>query len=225
MVTRPAGPRTHTSSPSPAPAGAYALVLAAGSSSRFGGDKLLAPWRGRPLVAHALAAVSAAIDAGSLTGGCVVVPLGQRELLRLTREAGLDVVENPAPAAGLSSSLRLGIARLERTAPPDRPRAAVIFLGDQPLVRPDVVAKLTAAWHGERLAAVRPRYAETPNEPGHPLLIDGSLWILARSLVHDAGFGPALSAHGVAVTSVDVPGRNPDVDTPADLGNLPLPES
>lgn len=183
------------------------------------------PWQGRPLLAHTLAAVRAAIDTGSLAGGCVVVPSGHTELARLARDAGLDVVANPAPAAGLSSSLRLGIARLERTAPPHRPRAAVIFLGDQPLVRPDVVAKLTAAWHAEPVAAVRPRYADTPNEPGHPLLIDGSLWALVGSLVHDAGFGPALSAQRISVRAVDVPGRNPDVDTPADLGNLPLPGS
>jgi CTP:molybdopterin cytidylyltransferase MocA len=203
---------------------AYAVVLAAGRGSRFGGDKLVAAWRGRPLLAHTLAVVRAAADAGSLAGGYVVIPLGHTELARLVRDAGLEVVENPAPATGLSSSLRLGIARLERTVPADEPRAAVIFLGDQPLVRADVVTGLTEAWSGARAVAARPRYAETPDEPGHPILVDDSLWSLAASLTHDAGFGAALSARGIPVTAIDVPGRNPDVDTPADLIDLSVPE-
>jgi CTP:molybdopterin cytidylyltransferase MocA len=199
---------------------AYAVVLAAGRGSRFGGDKLLVPWRGQPLLAHTLAAVRAAVDAGSLVGGCVVVPAGHTELARLVRNARLDVVENPAAATGLSSSLRLGIAWLERTVPADAPRAALIFLADQPLVRAEVVTKLTRVWDGGRAVAVRPRYAEAPDEPGHPLLVDDSLWAFAAPLTHDAGFGAALSARGIPVAAIDVPGRNPDVDTPADLTDL-----
>ena len=41
----------------------HVILLAAGSSRRFGGNKLLAPWRGRPLYRyglHTLAAVCAA---------------------------------------------------------------------------------------------------------------------------------------------------------------------
>lgn len=204
---------------------AYAVVLAAGRGSRFGGDKLLAPWRGQPLLAHTLAAVRAAVDTGSLAGGCVVIPLGHTELRRLVWDAGLDVVENPAPATGLSSSLRLGIVRLERTVPADGSRAAVILLGDQPLVRAEVVARLSMTWKGGRAVAVRPRYAEARNEPGHPILVDDSLWALAASLNHDAGFGAAFSARGIPVTTIDVPGGNPDVDTPADLTDLSVPES
>jgi CTP:molybdopterin cytidylyltransferase MocA len=195
-------------------------VLAAGQGSRFGGDKLLAPWRGRPLVAHTLAAVRAAVDAGILGGGYVVVPAGRAELIGLALQAGLEPVENAAPADGLAGSLRLGIERLERTVAHGGPAAAVIFLADQPLVQPEVVARVVAAWDGGRRAAVRPRYAGAPEEPGHPMLLDRTLWSLAASLTAEAGFAPTLAARGITALVVDVPGSNPDIDTPADLSNL-----
>ncbi len=195
-------------------------MLAAGRSSRFGGDKLLAPWRGQPLLVRTLAAVRAAVEAGSLAGGCVVVPTGREELAELVRAVGFEPVANAAAATGLASSLRAGIGWLEQVVPEGGPAAAVIFLGDQPLVRPEVVARLVATWVRDRAAAVRPRYAGASAEPGHPLLLDRAYWPLATALTGDAGVGPALSAHGVAIAIVDVPGRNPDVDTPADLTDL-----
>jgi molybdenum cofactor cytidylyltransferase len=199
---------------------AYAVVLAAGRGSRFGGDKLLVPWHGQPLLAHTVAAVRGAVDAGALAGGCVVAPAGHTRLQQLARDAGFTPIENPAPAEGLAGSLRLGIGWLEKVAPADTPAAAVICLGDQPLVRPPVVARLVATWGGGRVAAVRPRYGGAPDEPGHPTLVDRSLWPLAAHLAGDSGFGPVLAACGVTVETVDVPGINPDVDTPADLARL-----
>jgi len=41
-------------------------VLAAGQAQRFGGGKLMAPFRGRPLLAHALEVVKAAASSAGL---------------------------------------------------------------------------------------------------------------------------------------------------------------
>ncbi|HSB55155.1 MAG TPA: nucleotidyltransferase family protein [Gemmatimonadales bacterium] len=195
----------------------YALLLAAGESHRFGENKLLAPLHGRPLIAHTAAAVAEAITGGILAGGVAVVPSGATELAWPLDTAGLTLVENPDPAAGLARSLRLGLAAVEAACP--TAGAALVLLADQPGVRIDVIARLVAAWRAEG-RSVRPRYLETPDQPGHPVLVDRSLWPLVRELEGDTGLGPALAARPDAVTVVEVGGRNPDVDTPEDLRQL-----
>jgi molybdenum cofactor cytidylyltransferase len=197
----------------------YAVVLAAGRGERFGGDKLLATWRGRPLLWHALAPLRSAVESGELAGGCVVVPPDAPALAVLAREAGMVPVVNPAPAAGLGSSLRVGFDWLTHRV--DDPYAAAVFcLGDQPAMRPDVLARLVEAWTRREGLVVRPRYADAPAEPGHPTLVDRSLWGLANGLTGDAGLGFLLAERGIPVVTIDVAGRNPDVDTRTDLLNL-----
>jgi CTP:molybdopterin cytidylyltransferase MocA len=192
-----------------------AVVLAAGRARRFGGAKLLAPLHGRPVVAHVLDVVRRARAAGVVADARVVVAADDDAVAALAREAGTTTVVNDAPERGLSSSLRCGLAALG----PDTGAAAVL-LGDQPLVRLDVLAALVAAWRDGRGVVVRPRYADAYSEPGHPVLLDRSVWPLADRLEGDAGLGLILPPGSPEVALIDVAGRNPDVDTPADLHTL-----
>lgn len=199
----------------PAAGAIYALVLAAGRGRRFGGDKLLAPFRGATIIGHVTATLAQAVGGGLLTGGVAVVPVRARALLWPLDTAGLEVVENPDAGTGLASSLRIGLAAL---AHPDRrpaPTAALVVLADQPLLRLSVIEALVSAW---RLApgTLRPRYAEQPGEPGHPVLLDRVDWPLAEGLRGDKGLGALLAGHA-GVRLVGVPGANPDVDTAEDL--------
>jgi CTP:molybdopterin cytidylyltransferase MocA len=195
------------------------LVLAAGGARRFGSAKLLAPLRGRPLVAYALDVAGRARGSGLLTDLRVVVAPGDEAVRALAREAGASTIVNHAPDRGLSSSLRVGLAAL---ADAD---AALVLLADQPLVRLDVLAVLVAAWHERLGVLIRPRYAGRPGEPGHPVLLDRSVWPLADRLEGDTGVGHLLTAGATGVAIIDVPGTNPDVDTPADLHLLQGPTS
>lgn len=195
----------------------YALVLAAGSGTRFGGAKLLAAFRGRPLVAHVGTTLAEAIAAGTLAGGVAVIPQGDAALAGHLDTAGLRLIPNPRTAAGISSSLQIGLAALGSIERPPA-GAALIVLADQPLLRTSVIAALVAAWQA-RHSSVRPRYAARPDAPGHPVLLDRADWHLADRLAGDRGLGELLDAAAGTVT-LDVPGQNPDVDTPADLTRL-----
>lgn len=203
-----------------APAGGLAaVVLAAGAGSRFGGGKVRAPLDGRPLVAHVLAA---ARRAGV---GRVVVVLGRDAVLvraALAADdagalAGILVVINPAPERGIASSLRVGLAAATATPPP---AGVVVLLGDQPRVRPEVIAALAAAVEGAPAdaLAVAPAYAEdgAPN----PVVVLPAGWPVAGALTGDRGLGPLLATAPDRVIRVPAPDANPDVDTPADLAAL-----
>lgn len=188
-----------------------AVVLAAGASRRFGSPKLVAPLDGRPLLQHALDAVAAAgLDD-------VVVVLGSEAPAVEAAIAwrGERRLVNPRPQDGLSSSLRIG---LDAAAEDPATEAVLVVLGDQPSVRPDVLAAVLAAGEATDRPLVRVRYADdaAPN----PVLVRRAAWALAAGLEGDRGLGPLLDLRPELVAEVPVAGRNPDVDTPDDLARL-----
>ena len=190
-----------------------AVVLAAGSASRFGGDKLSAELAGRPVLRHVL---DAAVAAG-LEPIVVVVPPDDR-LAAVSLSPARSVV-NPNPNEGLSSSVRLGLRALGADATQPPLDAAVILPGDQPRIRPAVIAALVdaaAASPDTPFVAARHRDDRAPN----PVLARHAVWRLADELAGDRGFGPLLASRPELLRWLDVDGANPDVDTPADLDRL-----
>jgi CTP:molybdopterin cytidylyltransferase MocA len=198
---------------------AHALLLAAGTGIRFGSHKLLAVWRGRPIIAHVIATISSLRDRGAITGATAVVRSGDGRVTDLARQAGFRIVLNSDSEEGLSHSLRLGLGALAMLDPV--PEGALVFLADQPAVPIAAAEDVLAAWNLAGGPVVRPRYEANPAEPGHPILLDRDVWGLADDLTGDHGLGVALAHAPVLVTYVDVDGANPDVDTPADLTRLP----
>jgi molybdenum cofactor cytidylyltransferase len=186
-----------------------AVVLAAGSSSRFRAIKLLAPLDGVPVLQHVLDAV-AGIEFGE-----VIVVLGDSSA---AMEAGIRWrgerrLRNPDPAAGLSRSLRVGMDGVSSGSD-----AALILLGDQPLVRPDVIRRLLEALTDDDRPVVVPRYAAGGGS--NPMLIHRTAWHLVSDAIGDRGLGPVVRSRPDLVLEVPVEGANPDVDTPADLASL-----
>ena len=132
-------PRRGSRGTSPArAANVSALVLAAGRSTRMGPvNKLLAPFGGRVMV-------RAVVE--QLEGSCVrpIVVVTGHEADRIGEAlagAGVRLVHNPAYREGLSGSIRAGLAAL-----PESAEAAIICLGDMPLIASSHVEKLVAAF-------------------------------------------------------------------------------
>ena len=65
---------------------------------------------------------------------------------------------------------------------------------------------------------LRARYAHDPAP--NPVLVRRSAWALAAGLDGDRGLGALLASRPDLVVSVEAPGDNPDIDTPADLAAL-----
>lgn len=119
------------------PADIAVLLLAAGQSKRFGSDKLLAPLGGTPVALHAARRLA---ELG--TGWRIAVCREASPLAEALAALGFEIVVNPDPARGLSSSLALGIERAESVGA----SAALVALGDMPFVSPDHLGALLSAF-------------------------------------------------------------------------------
>lgn len=196
----------------------YALVPAAGRGERFGNPKLLVRWRDRELLGHVLTTLAGARIAGLIDRTFVV----HRPEDRAVADLAAEYLAWPLATTGdgdLSDSLRTGVTEIRSLDSGKNRSAILICLGDQPLLRLDVIRALAMEWKGG-LPAIRPSYRADPGTPGHPLLLDSSLWPLAAELTGETGFGPLLASHRVPVHLISVGGQNPDIDTPADLERL-----
>jgi molybdenum cofactor cytidylyltransferase len=178
------------------------IVLAAGEGRRFGGTKQLADLRGRPLLEHA---VRAMLAVPALAPVVVVLGHDADAIRRRVDLGGAEVVVCPDWREGQAASLRAGIAPL---GPVD---AAVVLLGDQPFVTPEVIAGvLDAAGHD----AVRATYG---GEPGHPVLLTRPRLDRAGELSGDTGFRTLLAGRRVRRFEAGHLCDGADVDTPEQL--------
>lgn len=128
-----------------------AVILAAGESRRMGAQKLLMPYRGRPMIEHALEAArrwKPVIVAGAQVAGHV-------------RAMNADVVLNESPQRGMTHSLALANAQIPENA------ALIVLLGDKPLVTPQLIEQIAGALgDADVVFPVHPR----TREPGHPVI-------------------------------------------------------
>jgi CTP:molybdopterin cytidylyltransferase MocA len=182
-----------------------AILLAAGSSTRFGGEKLLAPWRGRLLYEHALDALLAS---PAVVETLVVV---QRGFAVPPARPRCRFVVNPDHEEGMGASLRAGV----RAAPADAD-AYLVALADMPGITPTLIASLVAC----HAAAGRPIVVPVcGGHRGHPVMIGVGLREPLLAITGDVGAREIILAHPEWVGEFETEDAAVlfDVDLPADL--------
>ena len=213
-------PRAKATKPAPQPAPepsrakvVAAIVLAAGRSSRMAPhNKLLVPDRaGKPMIARVVD------NALSSAARPVVVVTGHREdeVRAALGARPVTFVAAPDYAAGLSASLRAGIAAL----PPDT-AAALICLGDMPLVTGAMIDRLIDAHDADegRLVVAPTGHAKL----GNPVLWDRSFFPAIAALTGDAGARALLDRHDEVLERVELGDAVlRDFDTVESLASLP----
>ena len=190
----------------PGPRRVGAVVLAAGLSRRMGeANKLLAAVDGAPMIARCVDAVLAS------SARPVVVVTGHEAARVRGALADRELVfaHNPEPGAGLSASLRTGIAALD-----EKVDGALVCLGDMPWVRPEHLEALFAAFEasgGRSICA--PTF---DRKRGNPVLWPARHFAEIAALAGDSGARALLDAHAGDVCYVPVAdaGVTLDVDTP-----------
>lgn len=184
------------------------IVLAAGTSSRMSGpQKLLLEVDGMPMVRHVYEAAS--------EGGChqTVVVYGDDDVKRAV-DGTAQLVFNANARTGMASSLHAGLRAMRPEV-----EAAMVLLGDQPLVGSRTVATLLRAYRRE---GSRPAVAVSQGEDGWtpPIILSRELWEEIFELKGDAGARQILHGRPELLDIVPAPGRPDDIDTPDDYAKI-----
>ncbi|HYW62018.1 MAG TPA: molybdopterin-binding/glycosyltransferase family 2 protein [Bradyrhizobium sp.] len=191
-----------------------AVILAAGRSTRMGGpNKLLAELGGKTLVR--IVAEQALASAASE----VIVVTGHQadEVEHSLAGLKLRFVRNPDFAEGLASSVKAGISAM-----PEEADAAIVLLGDMPLIDAHLIDRLITAFAPDRggLIAV----PVNDGRRGNPVLWSRRFFSELMTLDGDIGARHLIAKHGEAVAEVPVEGQGAflDIDTPQALESARL---
>lgn len=202
-------PMPSESTPPTAVAG---VILAAGMSRRMGRCKPLLPLRGKPLLAHVLAAARAS----RLAPLCLVLGHRSADIRAAVDQTGLVVVVNDAYAQGQAGSLAMGLRAVE-----NRCQAAMFLLGDQPLITAGLIDTLIDAHRRQDAAITLPTFK---GRRGNPVIVAARLFSELERLRGDTGARALFGAHETEIlrVAVDDPAVLIDVDGPADYARLGL---
>ncbi|HOC06540.1 MAG: nucleotidyltransferase family protein [Bacillota bacterium] len=188
-----------------------AVILAAGSARRMGRLKQLLPWQGEKTILETV--VETVLACPEFDDEVrVVLGAGRQEVepvLRAIADPRLVLVDNPRHEQGMLSSIQRGVANF-----PPASQGFALFLGDQPLLTPALVAALARQWREGPPDFLVP---VCRGRRGHPVFVHKKYLpeILAREDC-DGGLRNLLRFHSDAVTfhQVDSPAVYIDLDYP-----------
>jgi molybdenum cofactor cytidylyltransferase len=182
------------------------VVLAAGTSSRMGKNKLLLEFGGTSLLRRAVAtALEADLDP-------VIVVLGHESDRARSELADMPctAVLNERYAQGMNTSVRAGIAAV----PPDA-AGAVLMLADMPLVDTAMLSALVDRYRASDAPLVVSRYGEVV---APPILYGRALFAELRALDADACGKRVVNQHRHEAVELRWPvSALADLDVPEDI--------
>ena len=183
------------------------IVLAAGKGTRFGGDKLNAIVRNRPLYEHMLDKVQAfgAFPAFVVTGS--------QRIAKDAAKRGITPVENREPERGISHSLILGLKAALRYRP--ELRGVLFSVCDQPGIGiPTMQRIFNMALHHPGCIIC----AGNGKKTGNPVFWDRVYFSELMELTGDEGGRQVIRKHGDRLRVVQTdPEELKDIDRREDL--------
>lgn len=180
------------------------IIMASGSGTRFGGNKLMANLAGMPLVEHVLRATE-----GRFAERVVVTR--HADVAQLARKAGARAVVHDLPLR--NEAVALGMDALTCCD------TVTFFQGDQPLVAARTIDALLAAAERDPGCIWR---ASFRGQPGAPVLFPTWAFDALRHLPPGKGGGYVAKTHPERVRTVEAasPWGLFDIDTTDDLRKL-----
>lgn len=177
------------------------VIMASGLGTRFGGNKLMADFCGKPMIQRALDATEGLFSRR-------VVVTRHECVSAFCRQQNVDVVLHDLPHR--SDTVRLGLEALGDLD------GCMFLAGDQPLLRRETVDVLLQSWKQHPDCMVRPIHEDTA---GSPVLFPFWAFAELKNLPEGKGGGVVIRNHPQEVLGIPVsnPFELADVDTPQAL--------
>ena len=174
------------------------VIMASGLGKRFGSNKLMADFCGKPMLQRAL-------DATEGLFSHRVVVTRHESIAALCREQNVEVILHALPHR--NDTIRLGLEKLKDCD------CCMFLPGDQPLLRRETVAILLENWKDHPKQIVRPAYEDTE---GSPVLFPAWAFPELMHLPEGKGGGAVVQKyiHEVLRVSISNPFELADADTP-----------
>ena len=203
------------------------IMLAAGNSRRFGGNKLLYEIDGNPMYRYILERLIAVAGAGGQEVSSCVLETGSlknikqemtvtvvtqyEEIEEEARALGVPVYINPHPDEGISSSLKIGLkANLDADA-------CLFTVSDQPWLTAGTIRQLITLLEttGKGIACV-----SSEGRLGNPCIFTKKYYDQLLSITGDRGGKSVITAHrdDTAVLKVEDGKELTDIDVKAEAG-------
>ena len=191
------------------------LIPAAGHSRRMGRPKLALPLRGRPLLAH----VVAALREGGADPVLVVLGAHVADLAEVARAAGAEALVLEAPTPDMRATIERGLSWLEARWMPADDDAWLLAPGDHPTLDASLVRRLIESRRDHPEASIIVPTHE--GKRGHPALIAWRHVAGLRAHRRDEGINAYLRLHADTTLELTAgPSAVEDVDTPEDYERL-----
>lgn len=191
--------------------GSYAIVvLAAGSSSRFGSNKLMAELDKKPLYCHMFDTLKNIPDIWK------VVVTGYDSIREDAVKEGMTVAENKEPEQGISLSVKLGLKRCLEVLP--NLKGVLFTVCDQPKLTASAIEKLLDAAKGNPGKIIR---AANDGCGGNPVVWDIKYAQELLDASGDEGGRQVMRNHKEEIVLVNIEKEAlKDIDRKADLTDL-----
>ncbi|HNS40490.1 MAG TPA: nucleotidyltransferase family protein, partial [Promineifilum sp.] len=186
------------------------VVLAAGESSRMGRNKLLLPWRDTTVLGQTLANMKAS----AVTDILVVTGHEREKAAAIAGDLAVRALHNDSYAKGMLTSAQAAVRHL-----PAATEAALVVLGDQPMVGPAIIDALLQAYAGSPRGLIAPVYR---GRRGNPVLIDRRYFAELLALPPEAAPRALLQRHAgdIHYVEFDDDAILHDLDRPEDYERL-----
>jgi molybdenum cofactor cytidylyltransferase len=193
----------------PGSSNVWAVVLAAGKSERMGTPKMLLPFGDKSM----LEMVIGVIRQAGLKNILVVLGANREEIENSLREDPVETCFNPRYTEGMHTSVICGFSRI-----PENAGAVMLFLGDQPMIPPEVIRQVTETWKTSGKSIVIPTFK---GRKGHPSLFDIRLKNEILQLDPAVGLRSVLNRFNGEIREVELnfPEVLRDIDTKIDYLN------